>query len=206
MKKLEEKVDRLEEVFARFIEEMREFKEEMKEYKEWSMKNIDWAKKNIETMWLTIKEIKEQAEKDRRDMNKKWGEAVNKMGTIVEDIIFPASKPVIEKYFNCEITILSENVKRKSNRLNGEFDVIAVSEPCQSIYLIIEVKSTLRQNYVDSFLNETLPRFITLFKEYQDHKLIPIFTSLRIGEDILNYLSKKIYMQWLIENGVTWTY
>ncbi len=144
------------------------------------------------------KKADEERKKDRQEWNKKWGELANKTGTIVEDIIFPASKPVIENYFKCEITdlMLRRRKKIKSPDMKvsaGEFDVIAVSEPCKSVYLI-EVKSSPSKQYVDDFINDVIPRFKSLFKEYEDYKLIPILASLRIEEDILNYLtSKNIY-------------
>ncbi|MFN4308400.1 hypothetical protein [Sulfurihydrogenibium azorense] len=127
------------------------------------------------------------------DFNKKWGELSNKLGTIVEDIIFPASKPVLEKYFKCEITDIHMNRKRKKDNLKDEFDVIAVSDPCKTVYLI-EVKATPKIDYINEFKDEKLERFKALFPEYEDYKLIPIFASLRLEDDIINYLTKnKIY-------------
>ncbi len=123
-----------------------------------------------------------------------------KCGTIVEDIIFPATKPVLEKYFNCEITELGMNIKKKRDNLKDEFDVIAVSEPCKTVYLI-EVKATPKVEYINEFKDKKINRFRTLYPEYNEYKLVPILGSLRIEDDILNYLTKNgiyamAYREW----------
>ncbi len=78
---LEYRTSRLEDVLDEFIRstqtslnrlsmEMREFKEEMRA-------------------------AEKRSERERREMNKKWGEISNKMGTVVEDIIFPATQDLL---------------------------------------------------------------------------------------------------------------
>ncbi|MFN4305658.1 hypothetical protein [Sulfurihydrogenibium azorense] len=175
MEVLEEKVSKLEEMMMRLLYIQQ--KTEME----------------IQSLSREIKEYKQQVDKQIRDMNKRWGEISNKLGTIVEDIIFPAAKPVLEKYFKCEITDIHMNRKRKKDNLKDEFDVIAVSDPCKTVYLI-EVKATPKIDYINEFKDEKLERFKALFPEYEDYKLIPIFASLRLEDDIINYLTKnKIY-------------
>ncbi len=186
MKTVEERIDKLEELVEKLVIEMLAFKEEMKIFKE------------------EMREFKKQSEKDRREFNKQLAEISKKVGKITEDLVRPAARPVIEKYFGCEVSAISSNLRMKDNGLNGEFDVVAISKPCKKIFLI-EVKSTPRIKYVDEFLEDLIPRFKHLFNkyfsEYQDYKLIPIFASLEIPEDILNYLSKQniyamAYREW----------
>ena len=107
----------------------------------------------------------------------------NKWGTIVKDIFFPATEPVLENYFKCEITDITINRKRKKDNLKDEFDVIAVSDPCKTVYLI-EVKATPKIEYINEFKDEKIERFKALFPEYEDYKLVPIFASLRLKNDI----------------------
>ncbi|ACN99730.1 hypothetical protein SULAZ_0303 [Sulfurihydrogenibium azorense Az-Fu1] len=193
-KKAEERLDRFEASVEKMIAEIKadtqNLKKEMAEFKTNIEKTITEMKADTErfktNMEKTVAEMK-------IDFNKKWGELSNKLGTIVEDIIFPASKPVLEKYFNCEITDIHMNRKRKKDNLKDEFDVIAVSDPCKTVYLI-EVKATPKVDYINEFKNEKLERFKALFPEYENYKLVPIFASLRLEDDIVNYLTKnKIY-------------
>ena len=134
-----------------------------------------------------------QREEDRKRFNKEWGALSNKLGTIVEDIIFPATRPVLESYFKCKITDLSLNREKIKDGLQDEFDVIAVSDECKTVFLI-EVKSTPKIDYIDDFRNNKIERFRKLFDEYKNYKLVPIFASLRLQDNIINYLTKhKIY-------------
>ncbi|MFN4308867.1 MAG: hypothetical protein ACK4GI_08675, partial [Sulfurihydrogenibium azorense] len=156
MEVLEEKVSQLEEMMMRLLYiqqktemEIQSLSREMKEYKQQVDKQINEYKQENDRRFAKMDEefekykqendrrfakmdeefekYKKQVNEQIREMNKRWGEISNKLGTIVEDIIFPASKPVLEKYFNCEITDIHMNRKRKKDNLKDEFDVIAVS-------------------------------------------------------------------------------
>lgn len=107
---VEERVSRLEAVLEEFIKnvenlhmrteaELRAFKDEMRDFKD---------------------EMREE----HRMMNKKWGEISNKMGTIVEDIISPASRPVIRQYFGCEPIFKSDNILKKKDGEEYEIDIL----------------------------------------------------------------------------------
>jgi len=78
------------------------------------------------------------------------GALSNKLGTIVEDIIFPATRPVLESYFKCKITYISTNIEKVKGKLGGEFDIIATSDEFKTVF-IIEVKSSPRIDYVNEF-------------------------------------------------------
>jgi len=143
-------------------------------------------------------EFKDEMREEHRKMNRQWGELANKMGTIVEDIIYPATRPVLEKYFNCELETTMMNITRKKDGIKDEFDVIAVS--ADKVFLI-EVKSTMRQQYVDDFKNKKLERFRFLFSEYNDKTLVPILATLRYEDSMLAYVTKNniyamAYREW----------
>ena len=153
---IEERVDTLETILGQFIvqtntslnrlsREMSGFKNEMSGFKN------------------EMKEFKDEMRNDHKQMNKQWGELANKMGTLVEDIIAPAVRPVVEKYFNCEVLSFFVNIRKKDKALNiqGEFDVIAAGD---EYVFLIETKSRLRKEYLYDFIaniekfKKTLPR------------------------------------------------
>ena len=155
-----------------FKDEMKVFKDEMKEFKD------------------EMKEFKDEMQREVKRINKQWGELANKMGTIVEDIVFPAVRPVVKKYFNCNPSVLMMNVEKRVNGINAEFDVIAV---CDDAAFVIEVKSTARVEHIGQ-VKDKVELFKKLFPEYSNRKVVPILASLKIGEDVLNKLTKeKIY-------------
>jgi len=223
MEKVEEKVNRLETVFEEFTRTVGlEFN---KVYNAIMLSHINYDRISQDIAQLGnrieatrelldnfIKESEKQRQEDRqkfnefkdemreehRKMNRQWGELANKMGTIVEDIIYPATRPVLEKYFNCELETTMMNITRKKDGIKDEFDVIAVS--ADKVFLI-EVKSTMRQQYVDDFKNKKLERFRFLFSEYNDKTLVPILATLRYEDSMLAYVTKNniyamAYREW----------
>ncbi len=133
-------------------------------------------------------------------MNKKWGDLANKMGTIVEDIVSPAVRPMVKKYFGEDTDQdFMIHARRWSKALNvkGEFDVIAASE--RNVYLV-ETKSTPRKEYLEEF-EEKIIRFRQLYPEHKNKNLVPIFASLRFEKDFIPFATKKgfylmAYREW----------
>jgi hypothetical protein len=176
---IEERVDRLEAIFGQFMVHTDTM--------------LNRMERDTRLLKQEMKEFKNETERDRKAMNKKWGELANKMGTLVEDIISPAIRPVVTKYFDCEITYFSVNVKKKDKRLNlqGEFDVIAVSD---EYVFLVEAKSTPKKQYLYEFI-ANIELFRKLFPEYGDKRLIPVFASLRFEENMTELATQeKIYL------------
>ena len=160
--------------------EMKEFKEEMKEHRENSAKEL--------------KEFKEDNKKFKKDSNKQWGDLANKLGTIVEDIVSPAVRPAIEKYFGEKVDYIAIHVRKKLKRQNiqGEFDVIATTP---SYVFLIETKSSPSEEYLMRFKEKNIPHFRKLFPEYKKLELIPIFASLRFESSFLKIANReKIFL------------
>src|SRR3989337_2324433 len=201
MPSVKDKVDTLERVLEEYIKnvgnaqmqterEMRGFKDEMRGFKDEMRECKDEMKEFKDEM----KEFKDEMREDRRNMNKKWGEIVNKMGTLVEDIIAPNIPRIAREYFKCEdmeffgLRVTKRNSKDKSK--SREFDIIAV---CGDTVIINETKSSPRVDYINEFL-EILKEVCEYFPEYESKKIIPIFSSLYIPENVVTYLTKvKIY-------------
>lgn len=130
--------------------EMKEFKDEMKEFKD-EMKDFKDE----------MKDFKDDSLRVRAEMNRQWGDLANKMGTIVEDIVSPAVRPVMSKFFNEEVTYITINTKKKDKNLNlqGEFDVIAASN---TRVFLVETKSNPKKEQIIEFKTTVieLKRFI----------------------------------------------
>ncbi len=140
-----------------------------------------------------MRAFKDEVNGDRR-MNKMWGELANKMGTLVEDIVAPNIAGVARRYFGAEdledFMIRRRKRNTKDENKIREFDVIAVWD---DKVIINETKSTPRMDYINEFI-EVLKEIIDYFPEYRDKQIIPIFSSLYLPEDIVDYLTRnKIY-------------
>ncbi len=211
MPDLTDRIDRLEKAIMELVYvqhktemEIQNLKREMKEFKDAIQKDTENLKEEFKEFKNEMrefknemKEFKNRMDKEVKRMNKQWGELANKMGTIVEDIIFPATRPVIRKYFRCDPIDLMMNVERKRDSRREEFDVVAV---CEDKVFLIEVKSTLRQEHIGQ-VKENAERFKELFPEYKDKELILILGTLSIKRELFNQLTKEgiygmAYREW----------
>ncbi|MEK8021063.1 MAG: hypothetical protein VSS75_029685 [Candidatus Parabeggiatoa sp.] len=153
-----------------------------------------WEKRIAESDERWDKRMAESAKewkKETKELNRRWGELANKMGTIPEDIVAPNIPRLAETHFGCtEITdfMVRRQVRHKRDPTKRrEFDVIAVYP---DKVIVNETKSTPTIEYINSFI-KALEDIEGYFPEYQGKTIIPIFASLYMGNDIVNYLTKK---------------
>ena len=166
--------------------EMKDFKEEMLAFKD-EMRDFKDEMKDFKDEMLAFKE---ESRHERAEMNKRWGEITNKLGTFAEDMVAPNIKGIAKRYFGCEdfedfmVRRKKRHSKDKSKR--REFDCIAV---CEDMVILNETKATPKIEYINDFI-DVLKEFYDYFPEYKDKKLIPIFASMYLGDDLVSYLTK----------------
>ncbi len=195
----EHKLQNLIEEMKNFKEEMLDFKDEMREFKNEMLDFKDEMKEFKEEMKEfknEMKDFKDEMRNFKREINKKWGEIANKLGTIVEDIVAPNIPAIGTKYFGFDdVDFLMVRVTRKhflDRSKRREFDVIAIYE---DKIILNETKASPRYEYIDRFIEFLkTEEFFKYFPEYKDKKIIPIFSSLYLSDDMVDYLTKnKIY-------------
>ncbi|MHA1972113.1 MAG: hypothetical protein ACTSW1_03900 [Candidatus Hodarchaeales archaeon] len=131
--------------------------------------------------------------KDFKDeMNKRWGELANRMGTIVEDIVAPNIPTITKKDFGYEELddlFVNPNVRNKIDKKKiREFDIVASFD---NKVILNKTKSTAKKEYIESFIKFVESReFYDYFPHYEGMKLIPVFSSLNIKEDMIKLLTK----------------
>jgi uncharacterized coiled-coil protein SlyX len=184
MAEIKERVNTLEHALGSFIiqtekvitslsNEMKELNREMRDFKD------------------EMKDFKDEMKEENRRMNKRWGEISNKLGSIAEDIAAPGLHGVIKRHFDREPdrrmdTLYIRNAKDKD--MIREFDVIAVTE---EFFFVCEIKATPRTDYVKEFVDlVTSDKIYEYFPEYRDKKLVPVFSSFDLPENIVNNLSR----------------
>ncbi len=157
-----------------FKDEMRAFKDEMGEFKD------------------EMKEFKRTSEQQAKDLNKKWGELANRLGTFAEDIVAPNVPYIAEKYFGLKdcVDFVTRSVRKmpESRTFVREFDAMAVYADW---VILNETKATVRMNYVEDFIQFVKEeKFYDYYPEYRGKKLIPVFSAMSIPVNIVEYLSR----------------
>jgi hypothetical protein len=176
----QERVYRLEESIDRFVTnvgiefnklynsqmrteaEMREFKDEMQSFKAESVS-------------------------DRREMNRKWGDLANKLGTMVEDLVYPSLPRILRETFGQEFDSIYARIRRRlPDGRTREFDAYALADDLAAVN---STKATLRSADVDHMIDE-----IAAFREFLPaHAKLPavgILATLAVDESVLNYAER----------------
>ena len=188
--KTERSISELTEDVHTFQNVMRDFKDEMRDFKTEMLAFKD-EMRDFKTEMLAFKD---ETREDRKRMNKQWGDLANRLGTLAEDVVAPNIPRIVKEYFNCD-TILDFAVRRrvvnsKEPKKAREFDAFTV---CNDFLLVNETKSTPKIEYIDAFI-ESLKEVYDYFPDYRDKKIIPVFSSFYLPEDVVTYLTKnKIY-------------
>ena len=177
MTEVEERVDRLEEALRAFVTNV----------------GIEFNKVyNLQMRTeLELKEFKEDGQRQIREMNKKWGELANKMGTLVEDLVRPGLPRIVLEFFGQEVRDFMINRRKKlpDGRVH-EYDAIAVTD---ERVVLNSTKSTLRSEYINQFAAE-IEGFREVLPEYRDYPLIGVLATLSVQDDILKYAEKQGFL------------
>lgn len=176
MQVIEERLDSLEAALEQFI------------------RHVDRSFERQERFEKEMKDFKDEMKGNWIKAFKQWGDMANRLGTLAEDVVAPCVREIGEKYFGLkdEDDFMVRRFKRKKadKGKRREFDVICVYGEA---VILAEVKSTPRIQYIDDFI-KVLKEFDEYFTEYKGRKLIPIFASLYLPDEVIDYLTKnKIY-------------
>ncbi|MBT9145850.1 MAG: hypothetical protein DDT42_01727 [candidate division WS2 bacterium] len=179
MPTVEERIETLESILGQFIvhtdvalrrleNEMKAFKDEMKAFKD------------------EMKAFKDETREENKKRNREWSNLAKKMGTLVEDLIAPALRPVLSKHFKCEVTMEGQRMFRRKSGEDYEIDAIAA---CDNKVFMIEVRSTPRFDDVKE-IAEKKDRFFDFFPEHKGKELIVIFGSITFPDNVSQHASR----------------
>lgn len=124
------------------------------------------------------------------DMNKRWGDLANKMGTFAEDIVAPAVPFAIRKNFGFDVSELSVRREKTINGKTREYDVIAVAD---NYLFLVDVKSTYRSEYLKHF-EKLLNDLKLFFPEYNEYVIVPVIASMNLSKNIVKSATNKNWL------------
>jgi hypothetical protein len=167
-----------------FREDTQAFKDEMRLFRE----DTQAFKDEMRLFREDTQAFKDEARQQNREMNRRWGELANKLGTLVEDLVAPSLPRIVHEVLGQRVVDLS--VRRQRHLADGrsrEYDAVAVTT---EVVCLNSTKSTLRSADVDRFVEE-IGSFREFFPEYQHLPLVGILASLAVEESVLNYAERQ---------------
>jgi len=154
-----------------------------------TQRNLDQLSYEMGEFKNEMSDFKDETRASRVDMNKKWGELSNRLGTMAEDLIAPSVPSVLRQMVACPddpVESVAVRVKRLHPADRGrsqEFDVVAA---CGEYVLINETKSRLDPQVVQRFA-QRMPQARDFFPEYAGKKFIGAIASLYVDESLMRY-------------------
>lgn len=199
---LEQKVDRLEDamaemarevartsrVVAQTSRELADFKREMQDFK----REMQDFKREMQDFKREMQDFKNESRAARLDMNRRWGELSNKMGTMAEDLVAPSIPRILRTMLGCPGDAIDQSavrVRRRSSQnreIRREFDVIA---SCGNYFLINETKSNLNPRDVEQFV-DTLSVAREFFPEAAEKSIVGVLASLYVDESLVRFAER----------------
>ena len=183
---VEERTDRLETILATFMART-----------DAAMARTDAAIDRLEGMIERMEHEgardREAAACERQEMNKRWGELANKMGTVVEDIVAPSIRRLAREVFDCgelrQFWTRMSATRSDDRSRTREFDALYVGSRA---VLLNETKSSPRASDARRFA-EFLEsgEFARYFPQYRELPIVPAFSSLSIPDDLVTYLTRR---------------
>lgn len=167
---------------AEFKDEMQDFKDEMRDFKD-----------EMSDFKEEMQEFKEESRLSRIDMNRRWGELSNKLGTMAEDLVAPSIPRILRTVLGCPdnaIELTAVRMRRRSSvdpNRRREFDVIA---SCGEYLLVNETKSRLSPQDVTDFA-DMLPSVREFFPEMAEQKIVGVIASLYVDESLVRFAERR---------------
>ena len=160
-----------------FKDEMADFKDEMADFKDEMTGFKD-----------EMIDFKEENRKQNKEMNIRWGELANKMGTMVEDLVAPSLPRIVQEEYNIEVTDLTvRRIIKLPDGKRKEYDAVAIAGP----YLFLNsTKSTLKSKDIEAFKDE-VAEFRGIFPEYGDKRIIGVLASLSVDKGFISLAGKE---------------
>jgi hypothetical protein len=193
---VEQRVTDLEELMAqvlRTIDRVDHQVDQTQRQVDQTQRQVDQTQRQVDQTSQELRASYERSEAMIREMNRKWGELANKMGTMAEDLVAPSVPRILRETVGCPDGLV-ESIAVRVRRLHPtdrgrsqEFDVVAV---CGEHVLINETKSNLNPRDMEEFAQQ-MAEARDFFPEYADKKFIGAIASLYVDESVARYGEKQ---------------
>jgi hypothetical protein len=159
---------------------MREFKDEMSEFKD-----------EMRAFKDEMSEFKDESERDRKRMNKAWGDLANKLGSTVEDIVAPNIPRIAREEFGMDapldLLVRGRRASRAGKKREKEYDIVCAGS---GKVIVVEVKSTPDKGQIQEF-KASLDEFSDFYPEYAGYERIGLFASWSLPQPICEALHQQ---------------
>jgi hypothetical protein len=168
----EDRVDRLEAMFGHLLVQMGVF--DLR------------AEERSKAADARMNRLEDEIRASKRELDKKWGDLANKLGTIIEDIVAPNLRRLAVEHFG--FATIEDFMIRRSRRQGGrqaEFDALVVGP---AVVILGEANSNPTLAAAEE-LAAKMALFFDFFPEYRGRRLITVLGSWAIADNVVERLT-----------------
>ena len=138
-----------------------------------------------------MKEFKDEMKQFKREINKKWGELANRLGTLAEDIFGPGIPYLLKRLgFETESYFFDLEVGPRGKKRQYDVLIFGRSRDGKEKVFVAEVKNQGRsEDFIQ--LRESLESLKEFFPPVREKIIIPILAAFRFGEGVENLANKR---------------
>ena len=186
-------LDRLETLVTRLVEEGAREREEAERRRAVEREKMARDQEKFERYLADAARERREVNQKWGEVNRKWGEASDRRGRFVEDVVAPSVRRMAREVFDCgdEIFFAAPFTRARDGDRSRmrEFDALYVGE---HRVLLNETKSTPRHAALRRFAKFVRDGELDhYFPEYRTMPVVPVFSSLRIPDDMVHYLTRQ---------------
>jgi predicted RNase H-like nuclease (RuvC/YqgF family) len=180
-------LQQLQEEMRAFKGEMRVFKDEMGSFKD----EMGSFKDEMRVFKDEVRADQEASRRERIEMNRKWGDLANKLGTMVEDLVYPSLSRIVQETFGEEPRDVVIRFKRRlPDGRREEIDAMAATG---ELIVLNSTKATLRSADVDGFIAQ-IDRFREFFPEYAALPVVGLLATLSVDDSVLRHAERNGFL------------
>ena len=163
----------------------------LQESQETLTQSVQKLEKSQESFTRNVQRFQDEMKEFKIEINKKWGELANRLGTLAEDIFGPGIPYLLKSLgFETEAYFFDLEVGPKGRRRQYDVLIFARAEDGREKVFVAEVKNQGRSddfNQMKSSL-EALPE---LFPAVKGKGIVPVLAAFRFDEGVETYANKR---------------
>jgi hypothetical protein len=177
--------------FEKRLELLTQNVQRLQESQETLTRSVQELEKSQESFTRNVQRFQDEMKEFKIEINKKWGELANRLGTLAEDIFGPGIPYLLKSLgYETESYFFDLGVGPKGRKRQYDVLIFARSEQGKKKVFVAEVKNQARTEDFNQ-MQKSLEALPELFEPVRGKTIVPILAAFRFPENIETYASKR---------------
>ena len=163
----------------------------LQESQETLTQSVQKLEKSQESFTRNVQRFQDEMKEFKIEINKKWGELANRLGTLAEDIFGPGIPYLLKNLgFETKGYFFDFKVGPEGRRRQYDVLIFAEAKDGKEKVFMVEVKNQGRSENFDQ-IKSLLDALPVLYPAVKGRDIIPVLAAFRFGDGVKTYASKR---------------